>query len=120
MKNKLRKITVNGSKYLWLIHEKFIGVENTPDQYSAIVKAKIFKEGLKNNPLTVIFNVMEDAIVGTLITSSSTEINIHRPKNIRMLIEEGIKLGWIPEESPFIVEDGKGIYKQYGFNIDDI
>ena len=120
MKKKLRKIIVNECSYLWRIDEKFIGVELNPGQYSARVKAVIFKEGLKNTPLTVIFNVMEDAIAGTRITSSGTDINLHKPQNIRMLLEEGLRLGWTPENKELILENGLAIYKKLGYKVEGI
>lgn len=120
MKKKLRKIVVNECTYLWRIDEKFIGVELIPNQYTAKVKVIIFKEGLKNTPLTVIFNVMEDAISGTRVTSSRSETNLHKPKNIRMLIEEGLSLGWTPESTELLLENGLEIYEKFGYEVKDI
>ena len=120
MKKKLRKIVVNECAYLWRIDEKFIGVELNPNQYIAKVKAIISKEGLKNTPLTVIFNVMEDAVSGTKITSSGSEINLHKPKNIRMLIEEGLSLGWAPESKELLLENGLEIYTKFGYDVKGI
>ena len=89
-------------------------------ELTARVKAVIFKEGLKNTPLTVIFNVMEDAIAGTKITSSGTDINLHKPQNIRMLLEEGLRLGWTPEKKELILENGLAIYKKLGYKVEGI
>lgn len=117
MLKKLRKIIVNDVSYLWRIREKFIGEEDKPGQYKARVKAIIFEEGLKNTPLTVIFNVTENAYTGTLITGNINDLNLHKPRNIRMLIKEGLSRGWNPKKSQLTIEKGLQAYEKHSFNM---
>jgi len=120
LKNKLRKIVIDNEEYLWKLTTKYREVNPGTKNYRALVEVTAYKSGMKNTPLTVKFNVPDDPVLGTKITSSASEVNLHQPSYVRVVIEAGLKQGWEPDVKPFIIKDGIKILEQCGINVSNI
>ncbi len=116
MKNKLRKIIVDDKEYFWLLNTHYELINSDVKEYRALVELKVFKSGLKKTPLTVLFDMEEDAVIGTKITSDSSDINLHRPAYVRVLIEAGIVWGWVPEKEACKIVDGISLLELSGIS----
>ncbi len=116
MKNKLRKIIVDDKEYFWLLNTHYELINSDVKEYRALVELKVFKSGLKKTPLTVLFDMEEDAVIGTKITSDSSDINLHRPAYVRALIEAGIVWGWVPEKEACKIVDGISLLELSGIS----
>ena len=77
MKNKLRKIVIDDKEYLWKLTTKYREVNPKTKDHRALVEITAYKLGMKNTPLTVQFDVPDDPVLGTRITSSKNEVNLH-------------------------------------------
>lgn len=116
MKNKLRKIVLNNDEYLWKVTTRYREANQGTKNYCALVEVKAYKLGMKNTPLTVKFNVLDDPVLGTKITSNASEVNLHQPSYARIIIKAGLELGWEPDVKSFIIKDGIKILEQCGIS----
>lgn len=99
MKNKLRKITINNLKYLWLVTDQYHSETETNT-----LTLKVFLEGNKQHPLIIDFLTMDHYYMGQVLksgialinkkTNSADVVNINEPGFVRKLILLGIKNGW--------------------------
>lgn len=99
MKNKLRKITIDNSKYLYTLTDKYHSETETNT-----LTLKVFLEGYKQSPLIIEFLTCDHYYMGQVLksgvalenkkTNSTDIININQPGFIRKLILQGIKNGW--------------------------
>lgn len=98
MKDKLRKITVEGQEYLYLVTDKYHSGTDTNT-----LTVKVFLNGEKQTPLIIDFLTFDDHIMGqplksgikliNTITSSMEEVNINESKYIRQIILKGREKG---------------------------
>ena len=99
MKNKLRKIIIDNSKYLYTVTDKY-----HPETETNTLTLKVFLEGYKQSPLIIDFLTADDYYMGQVLksgvslenkkTNSTDIININEPGLIRKLILQGIKNDW--------------------------
>lgn len=99
MKNKLRKIIIENSKYLYTVTDKYHSETETNT-----LTLKVFLEGYKQSPLIVDFLTSDHYYMGQVLksgislenkkTNSTDIVNINQPGLIRQLILQGIKNGW--------------------------
>lgn len=99
MKNKLRKISIDNSKYLYAVTDKYHSETETNT-----LTVKVFLEGHKSSPLVIDFLTSDHYFMGQVLksgislenknTNSTDVININQPAWIRKLILQGIKNGW--------------------------
>ncbi|MBE8727616.1 hypothetical protein [Flavobacterium hungaricum] len=99
MKNKLRKIILNGFQYLYIVTDQYHS--NTETNTLTI---KVFLEGHKKTPLILDFLTIDHPYAGQQLKSgvalinklsNTTEIvNLNEPKLIRQLILKGLQNGW--------------------------
>lgn len=99
MKNKLRKIIIDNSKYLYTVTDQY-----HPESETNTLRLKVFLEGYKQSPLTIDFLTSDHYYMGQVLksgvalenkkTGSTDIININQPGLIRKLILQGIKNGW--------------------------
>ncbi len=133
MKQKLRKITVDGVVYLW----RFVpGYEQTPpgeesdqatwqsrDTFTAYLATQ------RASPLIVRFRTWEDPIIGgplrvgapiNLNNPESSGINLHTPLFAAAIIRHMRQRGWQPEQTttPFIIEDGLQLLADMGYTVE--
>jgi len=119
MKNKLRKIVIDGEEYLWKIDFKYseLKQDQDPIEYEVRVRTTLFKSGKKNTPLIIDFIIDENPTISSSITTDGLEPNLHEPKNIRLLILEGLDKGWNPQKEKMHISNGLAILKKNGFSI---
>ncbi|WP_342328094.1 hypothetical protein [Pedobacter sp. FW305-3-2-15-E-R2A2] len=99
MKNKLRKIIIDNSKYLYTVTDKYHSETETNT-----LTLKVFLEGYKQSPLIIDFLTSDHYYMGQVLksgislenkkTDSTDIININEPGLVRKLILQGIKNGW--------------------------
>jgi len=99
MKNKLRKIIIDNSKYLYTVTDKYHS-----EMESNTLTLKVFLEGYKQCPLIVDFLTADHYYMGQVLksgialenkkTNSTAIVNINQPGLIRQLILQGMKNGW--------------------------
>jgi hypothetical protein len=99
MKNKLRKITIDNSKYLYSVKDKYHSETETNT-----LTLKVFLEGHKQSPLIVDFLTSDHYYMGQVLksgislenkkTNSTDIVNINQTGLIHQLILQGIKNGW--------------------------
>jgi hypothetical protein len=99
VKNKLRKITVDNSKYLYVISDQYYA-----DNKNNILTLKIFLSGKKNTPLIIDFLTLDNFHIGQVLKSgidlqnkkinTIDRVNINEPKYVRELILQGLRNGW--------------------------
>ncbi|MCR9254225.1 MAG: hypothetical protein NXI20_27680 [bacterium] len=113
MKSKLRNINVNGLEFKYSISEKY-------ERTKWSTKLRIFRSGYKNYPLEIHFESRDDYYLGNLLLTSVEKYNLHKPGNIRLIIEEGLRQGWDGEIKGIVIEEGMDILEGLGFEIDDL
>lgn len=96
MKNKLRKISIEGTAFLYKIQTKY-------ESHVHNLMLKIFKKDCPV-PLVINFSTWDDLILGHPLktgfelrnreTLKMENINLHKPSIVRLLILKGIKSGW--------------------------
>lgn len=99
MKNKLRKIVIDNSKYLYVVTDKYHSENETNT-----LTLKVFLEGYKQSPLVIDFLTFDNYYMGQVLKSGvslknrNTDvmeiININEPRFIRKLILQALKNGW--------------------------
>lgn len=120
MKNKLRKITIDNSKYLWLVTGKYHSETETNT-----LTLKVFLEGYKQSPLLIEFLTLDHYYVGQVLnsgislinkkTNSTDVVNINEPGFVRKLILKGIKAGWTGM-SKIDKQDGLQYLEELGYD----
>lgn len=112
MKQKLRKIVVDGTSYRWRVrhvHEPKVG----PPGYRCTEVLTVFREGHPRGPARVRFVASEGVLVGDprsgvveLGRGDWRVFNLNRPGLIARLIRTFE--GWEPDarRSPWVVDDG--------------
>ncbi|WP_306350650.1 hypothetical protein [Flavobacterium sp. '19STA2R22 D10 B1'] len=106
MKSKLRKITIDNLEYLYAVIDKY----NLGTQTNTLT-VKVFLSGQKQTPLVIEFltigiyyslghDAMESPLISGInltnkVTNVVEKINLNEPKNIRELILQGRKNGWV-------------------------
>ena len=98
MKNKMRKMTVNDTVYLYRIQSKYYGDNR------AVVTLRIYMEGYRNTPYVMGFQCFEGnydgavLAVGTTLFNTQTylteHVNLHRPYFVRLCILKALEEGW--------------------------
>ncbi|MDO5106557.1 hypothetical protein [Capnocytophaga sp.] len=120
MKNKLRKITVEGNVYYYRFTDNF-QMETSP----SFMRLRIFLEGCKATPLVVDFHCKYDLYAGFSLkgtdlynanTQSTTRVNIHETKYIRQFILLGKQNGWTGNNTTKI-QDGMAYLSALGYDI---
>ncbi|NDV17420.1 hypothetical protein GO009_15455 [Muricauda sp. TY007] len=129
MKNKLRKIKIDGETYLWKREHHHL----TEFEYSKCVeKVTVYLEGFKNSPLQLFFREEDNLILKTDIEKEKwcvgypdgviwlfkpradkkpqtdhVDINLNRPAVIAELIKYFNSNGWNPRKAskPFVEEN---------------
>ncbi|WP_160136276.1 hypothetical protein [Chryseobacterium sp. c4a] len=99
MKNKLRKITIEHTEYLYAVTDKYDAVSETNT-----LTVKVFLSGEKQTPLIIDFLTFEHYFMGqplksgislmNAVTDSLENVNINEPKYIQKFIVKGIEKGW--------------------------
>lgn len=94
MKNKLRKILIDGIEYYYRFTYKYY---DSYDMCKSTFKA--FKGEVKNYPLTVNIDTIADKIIGNplnvgIAIGNGKNINLNCPKWARLIIVYGIEKGW--------------------------
>ncbi len=112
MQKKLRKIVISGEAYLWKLTTKYRVLNLQIKEYRALVEVTVYKSGMKNTPLVVQFDLLEDSVSGTQLTCNARKVNLHRPAYIRWLIEAGLAQGWRPERKGLTLKEGVKILAQ--------
>lgn len=113
MKSKLRNIIVHGSKFKYLLNEKYVRKEKGETYWKTTLR--VFKDGFKKNPLEIQFESKDEYITGNPLTSNTeNRVNLHRPLFIRKIIEYGIKEGWDWENQGLIISDGFSALEKRG------
>ena len=79
MKNKMRKMTVNDTVYLYRIQSKYYGDNR------AVVTLRIYMEGYRNTPYVMGFQCFEGNYDGAVLAVGTTLFN-HKPISQNMLI----------------------------------
>ena len=120
MKNKLRKLVIGSQEYFWKLTTKYREINSETKDYRALVEVTVYRSGMKNTPLIVQFDVPDDPVLGTKITSSGSEVNLHQPSYVRMVIEAGLEQGWAPDIKPLTIKDGIKVLGQRGIDIGNI
>ncbi|MDM1556832.1 hypothetical protein PYS58_11395 [Chryseobacterium indologenes] len=124
MKNKLRKITVEHEKYLYLVTDKY-----HPGAETNTLTVKIFLSGEKQTPLIIDFLTFEHYFMGqplksgislmNVVTDSLENVNINEPKYIQKLIVKGIEKGW-NGKNKMEKQNGLDYLSELGYEIDSL
>lgn len=95
MKNKLRKIVLDGEIYYYRFTYKYYDSSN-----KCLSTFKAFKNQNKNCPMTINFDTLADALIGNplnagiALENGQKNINLNCPKWARLIILYGIENGW--------------------------
>jgi hypothetical protein len=133
MKQKLRKIALDGSVYLW----RFVpGYEHMPpvdaSERATWQSRDTFTAYLATQrlcPLIVRFRTWEDPIIGgplrtgasiNLTNPESSGVNLHTPGLAAGIIRQARQCGWQPEQTatPFIIENGLQLLAEMGYRVE--
>ncbi|UTX50759.1 hypothetical protein [Chryseobacterium sp. MA9] len=124
MKNKLRKIIINNSEYLYSVTDQFHAETETNT-----LTVKVFLRGQKQTPLIIKFMTVDDYMMGqplksgvklvNKITGSEDEVNLNKPRYIRRFILFGLKKGWSGSNS-IEIQSGLDYLNELGFETDKL
>lgn len=99
MKNKLRRIKIDNSEYLYTVANKYHSGTKTNT-----LTIKIYLKGQKQTPLILDFLTVDDFYLGQLLNSGmpltntktnvATTVNLNEPKYIREFVLQGLENGW--------------------------
>lgn len=119
MKNKLRKITIEQVKYLYITSTTFHATTQ-----NNTLRVRIFLSGQKKTPLIVEFLTPDHYYSGQLLNTGielfntkkniTERININEPKSIRELILKGIEKGWTGTNK-MAIQDGIVYLHELGY-----
>lgn len=120
MKSKLRNINVNQTNFKYLINEKY----KKENEGYWVTTLRVFMEGFKNTPLQIKFESTDGYAIGNTLTSgvriNNEEFNLHNPRVIRQLIEEGIAQKWNWENSKLEIPDGIKLLIDIGYSVESL
>jgi hypothetical protein len=115
-KNRLRKITIDGSEYLWKFDPGYRRIESPAQPYECHDTFTAWLAQSRTSPLRVHFTAPESPAGGGPLRHGgplasggpSSGINLHTPKWAATLIQLARKKGWTPElpAHALLVEDG--------------
>lgn len=114
MKNNLRKITIDKTKFLW--RHAFGYVNTDAKNYRSVSTLTIYKSGFKQGKLQVDFETWEDVVLGNplnqgiAVDENTASINLNKPKEIRKVIVYALENGW-NGETQMHIEDGFVIFR---------
>ncbi|MGI4870952.1 MAG: hypothetical protein ACRYFX_07215 [Janthinobacterium lividum] len=123
MKNKLRKIVVNGEEFFYLIIQNHQEYAVTGNSFAVL---KIFLAGQKETPLLVQFYAIMDARWGNIfytgialknqLTDKTEKFNVNFPAYVQKFILYGQRVGWTGSNK---VEnlDGVVILREWGYDL---
>lgn len=124
MKNKLRKITVENTEYLYLVTDKYHSGTDTNT-----LTVKVFLSGEKQTPLILDFLTLDDYLMGQLlnsgiflmntITNSIERVNMNEPKYIQKLILKGKEKGW-NGKNKMVKQNGLHYLAELGYEVDSL
>ena len=118
MKNKLRKIIVDGTAYLWAFNPGYIKPEPSKPDYLCNDQFVAFAEGYRRYLVHIRFTTRECPISGgplrhggplLLDDLESLQANLHTPKWAAILIRLALSQGWRPQSSPMTLENGTAL-----------
>lgn len=116
-KNKLRSIIIDEKKYLWNVKTKYSPIDVSIVEYETKVSFTAYVNGYKNYPLIINFRTWEDPVSGNPLTSGIGEVNMNKPSMAKLLILEGLAMGWVGQEKEFVIYDGKQILKNADIDV---
>lgn len=111
---KLRRLQLDGARYLWRIEVAYIGVR-TP-ALRARTAFVAYLEGHKAVPGRLCFTTPADAQAGAPLRSGyaitlegeRVQLNLNQPRHAAAMIRLLLELGWDPSQrTPFEVQDGQ-------------
>lgn len=124
MKNKLRKIKVDNSEYLYTCASKYQSGTKTN-----MLTIKIYLSGQKQTPLILDFLTFDDYYLGQPLnsgviltntkTNEKTTVNINEPKYIREFVLNGLKNGWTGANT-LEVQNGLEYLADLGFEVSNL
>jgi hypothetical protein len=124
MKNKLRKIKIDISEYLYTVVNKYHSGTKTN-----MLTIKIYLSGQKQTPLILDFLTLDDYYIGQPLksgviltntkTNTTTTVNINEPKYIREFILKGLKNGWTGSNN-LGVQNGLEYLTDLGFEVSNL
>ncbi len=124
MKNKLRKIVIDNSEFLYRIINHYL-----PEEKVSLVSLKVFLNEQKQTPLIIEFRTKDDLIIGSLLnigvalnnsfSHSSEIVNINAPKYISEFIKLGVEAGWTGSNK-IEPQDGVQYLAKLGYVINEL
>jgi hypothetical protein len=121
-KQKLRKISIDGSDYLWGVHSTFERVDSQRCIYRRYDFFDAYADSERSSRLHIIFLVWDDASSFAhpcifLDGTGKNEVNIHTPKWAAILIRSAIQTGWqaTAHARPLTIADGVELLVELGY-----